>query len=148
MEVNPYESPRPGQSMASPSEKASTALTGERLGCLAATLLGALAATIGAFPIAAQVGLIYRFPVPFAGYESGLNAVVRILFAVVFYGVLGGFLVVSVLGALAGLLGQQIAQAKGANRQRSIYLTVGLALAADLPPILLLAVLDKIIGPW
>jgi hypothetical protein len=43
------------------------------------------------FPFAALCGLVYRFPVPFAGYLSGVMAMPLALLAVVVYGILGGF---------------------------------------------------------
>jgi hypothetical protein len=42
---------------------------------LGAFAFGAVAACAGAFPAAAAVALVYRFPIPFRGYESGLDAV-------------------------------------------------------------------------
>src|SRR5258706_10137538 len=51
---------------------------------LRAALLGAFL-TIGlAFPSAALLALAYRFPVPFAGYESGMAAVPHAILAVAF----------------------------------------------------------------
>jgi hypothetical protein len=43
------------------------------------------------FPFAALCGLVYRFPVPFSGYLSGVMAMPLALLAVVVYGILGGF---------------------------------------------------------
>lgn len=111
-------------------------------------MLGALVAVIGAYPVAALVAFFYRFPIPFAGYASGFEAVAPTFVAVTKYGAIGGFIVVAALGALAGVLGSYIASAVGVGREGSLYLLACLAVLADLPPVVLLSVLDKIIGHW
>lgn len=102
-------------------------------------------AVLGAFPVAALVALCYRFPIPFSGYESGPMAVPRSLFAVVFYGLIGGFVVLVALGAAAGTAAHLLA---GPDARRERQLTLTLALAGDFVAMMTLAVLDKIIGPW
>lgn len=77
-----------------------------------------------------------------------IQAVVPALFAVLFYGAIGGFVIIAVLGVVAGLLARQIASAKRLTKRRSLYLALCLAVLVDLPPAVLLAVLDKLIGPW
>lgn len=98
-----------------------------------------------AFPLAALCALIFRFPVPFAGYESGLSAVPRALFAVVFYGVIGGFAVLAGIGAISAVLANKfrVSQPDAARRLTFMFAASGTALA-----VMALAVLDKIIGPW
>lgn len=147
MSENPFVVPGSEQSVPAGPPADASAIDKRLSGC-ASVLLGALVGILGAFPVAVVVAVVYRFPVPFAGYASGFRAVLPVLFAVLFYGLLGGFLVVGVLGALAGLLASQITHRTDAPRKASVYLIVSLALAANLPPVLLLAVLDKIIGPW
>src|SRR5207247_11256801 len=63
---------------------------------------GALATILLAFPFAAVCAIVFRFPVPFAGYESGWSAMPHALAAVRFYGALGGFPLLAFLGALGG----------------------------------------------
>lgn len=110
-----------------------------------AMLIGAVIATLGAFPVAALVALVFRFPIPFSGYESGFQAVIPSLFAVCFYGLLGGFVVLPCLGAMAGFL----AHRSGSSDNKVIlYRTLGFALVADLLAAMTLAVWDKIYGPW
>jgi hypothetical protein len=110
-----------------------------------AALLGALL-TIGlAFPSAALLALVYRFPVPFAGYESGLAAVPHALLAVALYGVLGGFAALGIAGSVAGVLIQQSAARSG---RRPFPLMCGVAAAIAFVAALSLSVLDKVIGPW
>lgn len=107
--------------------------------------LGGACSILGAFPIAALVALCFRFPIPFSGYESGPLAVPRSLFAVLFYGVWGGFVVLAVLGALGGVLARRLA---GGDVGKTRRFTLGFALLVDLVAVLIFSVLDKIIGPW
>jgi len=112
---------------------------------LRAAVLGALL-TIGlAFPSAALLALAYRFPVPFAGYESGLAAVPHALLAAAFYGVLGGFWALGLAGSVAGVLIQHAAERSG---RRPFPLTCGVAAAIAFAATLSMSVLDKVIGPW
>ena len=110
-----------------------------------AVLRGALWTVALAFPLAALCALLYRFPVPFAGYETGLVAVPRALGAVVFYGVLGGFPVLLAAGALGGAAGYALGRPDSQHVRR---LTLGFAALMALLGVGLLAVLDKLIGDW
>ena len=110
-----------------------------------AMLRGALWAVVLAFPLAALCALVYRFPVPFGGYETGLTAVPRALRAVVFYGVLGGFPVLLVVGALGGAAAYALGRPES---QHIIRLTLVFAALAAFLGVGLLAVLDKLIGEW
>ncbi len=110
-----------------------------------AVLRGTALALISAFPAAAITALLYRFPVPFAGYLSGFQAVGPAVIAVIFYGIFGGFVVLALLGAMGGWVAYRI----GAPAERQVrLLTYAFSTAAALAGALLLAVLDKIIGPW
>jgi hypothetical protein len=110
-----------------------------------AILLGAASATLLAFPLAAICVLVYRFPVPFAGYASGIEAVVPVLLGVVFYGILGGFPLLATVGALGGWA----AHRKGQPDQRTVRrLAVVFGGVAALLGVTFLAVLDKLIGAW
>lgn len=111
-------------------------------------LRGAIIAIIASFPAAALVALVYGFPVPFDETRQagrGIQGVIPAMFAVVFYGALGGFVVLGVLGAVAGA----VAQARAGNdRARAARLTNVLALTAALACAILLATLHLFIGPW
>ncbi|MBI3931869.1 MAG: hypothetical protein HY317_00510 [Acidobacteria bacterium] len=109
-------------------------------------LVGAVTAVAASFPIAALSALVFRFPVPFAGYMSGPEAVLPALSAVLFYGMaLGGFLVQAFLGGLAGL----VAQHRGSrDRKRTARLCLVFSVLGSACGVLTLSVLDKIIGPW
>jgi hypothetical protein len=106
---------------------------------------GAFVAVAGSFPLAAVIALVFRFPVPFAGYQSGPKAMIAAIFAVLFYGLLGGVLVQAFLGGLSGGIAYKLA-AHDAGKAHRFSIACGLASA--LPGLLLLAVLDWIIGPW
>lgn len=110
-----------------------------------ALLRGALWAVVLAFPLAALCALLYRFPIPFSGYRSGLIAVPGALIAVMFYGMLGGFLALLATGALGGAAAHTLGQPDG---QRIRRLTLAFAGLFALLSVGLLAVLDKLIGPW
>lgn len=110
-----------------------------------AVFRSALWAVALAFPIAAICALLYRFPVPFAGYETGLTAVPGAFLAVVFYGLLGGFPVLLAAGGLGGAAAHTLAHP---NAQRVRRLTLTFAGIVALLAVGLLAVLDKLIGPW
>ena len=112
---------------------------------LRAAVLGALL-TIGfAFPAAGLLALVYRFPVPFTGYESGMAALPHALFAAAFYGALGGFVFLGLAGTAAGVVIERSAARSGRPwLQTTIAAAAGIACAAALA----LSVLDKVIGPW
>jgi hypothetical protein len=65
---------------------------------------GALISILGAFPAVGLVALVYGFPIPFSGNMQGLDAVLPSMFAVVTFGLYGGFLVLAVLGVAAAQL--------------------------------------------
>jgi hypothetical protein len=88
-----------------------------------------LSAIVGSFLVAPLLALVYQFPIPFSGMESGPGAAVKSLFAVAFFGVLGGFVVLAILGAVAGVVASKVA---GADRRRAWKLALGFGLVADL----------------
>ena len=106
---------------------------------------GAVTGIVVTFPLAAICALVYRFPVPFTGYKSGLLAIIPALIGVFVYGLLGGFLVQALVGGFAGLLAEMYAGAmrKDIRRTRVVFCTIGAAVG-----VFVLAILDKFIGPW
>jgi hypothetical protein len=108
-------------------------------------LRGALWAAALAFPFAAICALLYRFPIPLSGYETGPAAMPAALVAVVFYGVLGGFPALLATGALGGAAAYALCRT---NVRRVRRLTLAFAGLSALFGVGLLAVLDKLIGPW
>ncbi len=110
-----------------------------------AVLRGALWALGLAFPLAVVCALLYRFPVPFAGYETGPSAIVPALLAVVIYGLLGGFLALLAAGAISGAMAHALGRPDAQRVRRLTLIFAGLAAALGVG---VLAVLDKLIGPW
>jgi hypothetical protein len=115
--------------------------------------VGGIAAVVGAIPVAFLCALVYRFPIPFSGYESGPGAAMRSLFAALMYGVfMGGFVVLGVLGAGFGALASRLLKGAPASSQNptrqntKIGLLVGLGVAVIV--VGLLANWDYIYGPW
>jgi hypothetical protein len=106
---------------------------------------GALLAPVLAFPLAGLCALLYRFPVPFAGYESGWPAVPHALAAVRFYGSIGGFSLLALLGGIGGAVAHRIARP---DTRRVWQWTVATAAIIAGSAVILLAVLDYLIGPW
>ena len=104
-------------------------------------LLGSLVAIIASFPIGALTALVFRFPIPFGEYASGPGAVVPSLYAVAFYGMLGGYFVQGVLGGVAAVSVRPNAD------HGWIHSSVA-AVVAAVPAVLILSVLDWILGPW
>jgi hypothetical protein len=102
-------------------------------------------AIAGSFPLAALIALVFRFPVPFVGYQSGPRAMLPALIGVFFYGILGGVGVQAVLGGVGGVAAYLLGRRRSMKTNR---LTIALGLIAALPGLLLLAILDWIIGPW
>jgi hypothetical protein len=106
---------------------------------------GAISTILLAFPFAALCALLFRFPIPFASYESGLSAVPHALVAVRLYGSLGGFVLLAVLGSVGGAVAHRLG---GDDRRRVSKWTVALAAVVAFCSVMLLATLDYIIGPW
>ena len=99
------------------------------------------------FPLAALIAAVFRFPVPFApSYQSGIEAIVPAMFAVFFYGIFfGGIVIVACLGVIAGhVVAMQVWTDESAYKKRLLILS---AVAAG-APLLLLSVLDLLIGRW
>jgi hypothetical protein len=103
-------------------------------------LFGSFVAIVMSFPLAAATALVFRFPIPFGDYASGLEGLAPSLLAAAFYGMLGGFFVQGVLGGVAALI---------MTRRNGRWAQCATAAAvAAVPAVLILSVLDWIIGPW
>ena len=78
------------------------------------TLRGILVAVLSSYPIAILFALVYRFPIPMGGIigpfgeinaNVGIFDIIKMVtIAWIFYGILGGFVVLSVGGAVAGII--------------------------------------------
>jgi hypothetical protein len=106
---------------------------------------GALWTILLVFPFAGLCALVFRFPVPFGAYESGWSAVPHALAAVRFYGALGGFTLLAVLGALGGAVAHRMQRP---DTRRVWQWTISFAAALAFSAVMLLATLDFMIGPW
>jgi hypothetical protein len=110
-------------------------------------LTGAACALLGVLPLAALVALCYRFPIPFNGYEGGLKAVPRSLFAVMWFGLTGvgfpfsGFVVLAGIGGAAGAAAHLLTRR---HDRWEFWLILTFALAGDFVIVMILANLDKI----
>lgn len=105
--------------------------------------IGAGAALLSAPLAAALVAAVYRFPVPFGGYVSGADAADAAI-AAVFYLLMGGLLVLSLLGGFAG-----VALAGRARAPRAaIWLAITAGFAVAVLGAVVLALLEYVIGPW
>jgi len=106
---------------------------------------GALIAILGSFPLAVVCAVVYRFPVPLVGMRSGVDAIPAALFAVLAYGILGGFVVQGLLGGLGGVVAAKVNREVSPATDR---MCVVLSLLAASVGVLTLVFLDRIIGPW
>ncbi len=104
-----------------------------------------ISAFVSIFPIAFVLALLWRFPVPFSGYENGVDGAVHSIGGVLFYGIIGGFIVLAALGYLGGFLASKI-KAKKNSTSRTLSLVMGMM--AALVCGITLSILDKIIGTW
>lgn len=107
-------------------------------------LLGATWSVLSSFPIAALMVSFFRFPIPMVGYVSGWKAIGPAMLAVVFYGIFfGGFLVLAGMGAMAG----SVVSALNYGRRRRSWIQ-GASIIVTALLLFVLAILDRIIGPW
>jgi len=104
--------------------------------------IGVLFAIGGSFVVAPLLALVWQFPIPFSGMESGPRAAVHSLSAVVFYGRIGGFLVLGILGAAAGAVASKVA---GTDRRRAWKLAVAFALGVDVAAACALYVMNWVV---
>lgn len=118
-------------------------------------LKGAIVAVATTFLLPILLAYSFRFPVPLVGYfgplgefntyDLSVHEVLKsVLLAWTFYGMVGGFTIVPVCGALTGLLvSRKDADARGKNGRLVFWSTIVGAI-----PVLILSTLDYIIGPW
>jgi len=107
---------------------------------------GAIVGITATVPLVLLCALLYRFPIPLGGYLSGSKAILPSLIAILFYGVLfGGFIVQALFGGLGGLLAEHIG---GPDTHKIKRLCIAFSTIGALFGVLILAILDKIIGPW
>ena len=105
---------------------------------------GMLYGYISAFVAAALLGFFFKYPVPFRGYVSGVEGLRVAPQAVVFYLFLGGFVILPVIGVLAGLMATRFA-----GSRRSLHgWTFALAVVLNILFALAVMVADVFWGPF
>ena len=87
--------------------------------------IGIVCGLVASFPISSLVALFYRFPLPMSTYASGTQAVIPSLVAVIFYGLMGGFVIVGGLGAFGGFIAHKLASPEDNKILKSIKKEVG-----------------------
>lgn len=96
------------------------------------------------FVWSALIGLVFRFPVPFDGIQSGLRGMISAPFAMLLYGVFYGGLLVSMAIALLLYAIPQIWPSTATPRMRMwISANIGAFIF-----VMALATLDYVVGPW
>ncbi|MFA5710912.1 hypothetical protein [Mycolicibacterium sp.] len=104
--------------------------------------LGAVVAVVSAPAAAALLAALYRFPVPFRGYATGIAEAPTAALAALFYLALGGVVVLGGLGAIAGAL---LARWRPG---RATVPILGAAFAIAAVGAGALAVLEFFVGSW
>ena len=90
--------------------------------------------------------MIYRFPIPFAGYQSGMEWILPAMLSAIFYGVvMGGFAVTIGIGILWGFVGERYSSSFEKSRRLKI---IGCSIFTTFVMLLILSMLDKFIGEW
>lgn len=118
-------------------------------GRVSAVTVAIVTAIVASGPLAALCGLVYRFPIPFAGPMSGWDAVRGMPLALFFYGImLGGFLVLAALAALLALSFRAFGPGRDAAAGDLFQMGVAAGLASASLGVALLANWDFIYGPW
>ena len=120
------------------------------------SIKGGRIAIVSSFPIALLFALLYRFPIPMGGYIgpfSGkshigvINSLKAVVLAWVVYGILGGFVLLFVGGAVTGTAISSKCSESDDKKHRDRMVTTGGIIFAILC-VGLLSNLDFIIGAW
>lgn len=116
---------------------------------------GAIIAATSSLIVAILFAYIFRIPIPMGGiigplgeissYGLDVVDVIKSVFvAWVFYGILGGFIIVPIFGAITGVIvGWKYSESSRKNRMIVTWSSI-----AGATPVFLLSTLDYIIGPW
>ncbi|MDZ4779116.1 MAG: hypothetical protein SGJ19_02565 [Planctomycetia bacterium] len=111
---------------------------------LSAIVQGAVSPVRWSFPLAAASALLYRFPIPLAGYQSGASAIIPSLVAAGIYGLLGVFPLMAALGGAAGWF----ARSRVPDEKGVIYPIQLISFVIAAIGVTIMANLDYVIGPW
>jgi hypothetical protein len=122
---------------------------------IAHALIGAMTALVSSYFVALLFAYTFRIPIPMAAYYGPLGelstyaltvveVLKMVLVAWVFYGIFGGFIILTALGAAAGVVaGRSQIATKNSIRKVTLYSALAGAI-----PVIGLSVLDYVIGPW
>ena len=118
-------------------------------------LKGALITTASSLVVALVFAYVFRIPIPFGSYIGPFTdlsthgmpvaeVIQAVFIAWVFYGVFGGYIILSASGAITGLIiGRKYASAETRNKMIVLW-----AILIGIIPVFLLSILDYMIGPW
>ncbi len=118
-------------------------------------LKGAVVAVVSSLLVAIFFAYVFRIPIPFWDYIGPFGKVstyampvVEVVKAVsiawVFYGVLGGFVVLPLIGIFTGtVIGKKYSGSTNRNLMIMLWATGNTTIA-----VFILSILDFIIGPW
>lgn len=116
---------------------------------------GAIFALASSFLAALLFSYVFRLPIPMAGYIgpfgivstygiSVVDVLISVLVAWLFYGILGGFIILPLLGAVTGeCVGRIFAESESKNKMILLWSFLISAI-----PVFILSILDYLIGPW
>ncbi len=122
---------------------------------------GAFIALVASLPTGIVYALSFRFPIPLGGYigpfagEHGLENIdliytlKSVFIAWIFYGIFGGFIVLIVAGAIAGvIISSKYKGVEETDKTKKNKLILGYGIIIAIIGDGMLSVLDYIIGPW
>ena len=127
----------------------------EKKGEVMNALKGVTTALISSLLIAILFAYLFRLPIPMGGYIGPfgefstygigvIDAVKSVLIAWVFYGMFGGFIILSLCGAITGMLvGRKYSKSNNKNKMIILW-----SIIISTIPVFVLSILDYIIGPW
>jgi len=118
-------------------------------------LKGVIGAISSSLIVAILFAYIFRIPIPLGGYigpfgeltnhNIAIIETIRMVFlSWVFYGLFGGFIVLSILGAGTSYIAGRRCRSSG-RKNKQIFTWSS---AAGVIPVFILSILDYIIGPW
>ncbi|WDD97890.1 hypothetical protein [Thalassomonas actiniarum] len=118
-------------------------------------LKGVIITAISSLLTAILFAYLFRFPIPMIGYigplgdvsiyEASVTDVVKsVALAWGFYGMLGGFIILFLCGAITGVLtGRKYSQTSNKNSMIVLW-----SIMISTIPVFVLSILDYIFGPW
>ena len=118
-------------------------------------LKGTIIALASSLLVAILFAYLFRIPIPMGGYIGPLgefstydSSIVEVLKAVfvawIFYGIFGGFIILTLCGVITGIcVGHKYFDSGNKNRMIILWTVI-----ISTVPVFILSILDYIIGPW